>query len=177
MNIDFKEPFFRFIFPACLLWSLFIFFDQSHIPPFILDIIDGKLDAKNVLILIILFITIGFVINSIGNIIVRIINNQSNKKPAWHTPESELNYWRKLALEKDSVREKIDRRWNFYTTYVNSFFSVLFFLIYNFLINNLTITIGTISIGLLIIFFLLGHPGYKSTSRFGDLINNGEENR
>jgi hypothetical protein len=106
MNIEFKEPFFRFIFPTCLFWTLLIIVDRDVLSFFTLYSIGLAL---------IVFIASGFLFYIFGSLLIQVLNFICH--PVWEFPENELSYWKKLGEEKNEfVKKKIDRRWDLFVT-------------------------------------------------------------
>lgn len=117
MNFEFKESLFRFIFPACLFWApiLIVGYGQQF---FQLQkyLVSNSLGSLSVYLIILL--GSGIVISAVGGLFVKIIDLCF--KPRWYKPDTEIDYWRTIDKEKEFTITKIDRRWNFYVTNLNS---------------------------------------------------------
>lgn len=119
MNLEFKETVFRYIFPACLFWAPVVLdallFRELDRVPYLPDI--G-------LAIIVIFAT-GIAISMIGAFVTELFGRYAG--PRWSRPDTEVEYWEELAKKvTECTRNKIDRRWNFFSTYLNSFLALLF---------------------------------------------------
>lgn len=162
MNIEFKESVFRYIFPACLFWSPFIivmfnegFYKYHPLIEF----------TDNIGLFLVLLLATGIVISGVGGIVVRIIDLY--KKPRWSKPDEELEYWDAIAEKEEFTRNKIDRRWNFYVTNLNSCIAVFFSLIVLFVyFRCLSALVIIVLFLLLIVFGFLTKLGYQTMLAF-----------
>lgn len=165
MKFEFKENFFRFIFPNCLFWVIFIFFDQPAFKLLIEEFFP-KDDFLFTAVFFIVFLTSGFIINSAGGAALSVISYFF--LPSLSKQEEELQYWRNIDKEpglSKIVVVKIDRRWDFFTTYVNStVVVVLYGLSYLLKINFASKYLVLLSLFLL--FFYLSYIGFKSIRYF-----------
>ena len=125
---------------------------------------------ENFTIFFIIFLFSGIVINAIGGFLIKLIDYIYN--PRWHKPDTEIKYWRDIDGEKEFTRNKIDRRWNFFTTNLNSFIAILLSCMFTILVFNFKCmtNVGLIVLFsiVLTIFMILTNWGYKSMLVFDE---------
>ena len=111
------------------------------------------------------------VINSTSSLIGRCITIYYSKfyEIPWLRPETELKYWRNLSIEEEYTQKKINRRWDFYTSYMNSAVAIFLAILIYFIIFHQNMHLYfTFFLSVLIgIFCGLGEWGFKSVIYFG----------
>lgn len=170
MNIDIKESVFRYIYPASIFWTLMLIFNKNILLNFLHVTLKG-FDGATSLIIFILFISSGFIINSISTLIISEID--TIKQSPWSTTKKEFLYWRKLGEDciiNEFVRNKIDRRWNFFTINVASLLAVFAVFLFTCFRSSFESHFAILLLGLLIIlFYKLSKITYIRACDFNDV--------
>jgi len=165
MNIEFKESVFRYIFPASLFWAPIL------ISEFLKPIIFNKIcipdvgEAVLVLLFLIILIGTGILLSTIGGILILLFN--WCYKPRWHKPETEINFWEDVGRKStEFTQNKVDRRWNFYTTNLNSAIALFFSTLFLCYFYSISVCLIIVLLLLVIFFSYLACRGYKAMLAF-----------